>query len=113
MQLQLPIVEGLAGLGIGGQQDLEAPVEQEVLDPVGADPAPDPVGGLQDGGRDPLLVEAAGAAEPGQPGPDDVDAAVPLGGHLAAGPTDRPGDHPGGPLDPPAGRPGDRLGVAA
>jgi hypothetical protein len=85
VQLQLAVVERVAGLGVGGQQGLEAPVEQEVLDPVGADPAADPVGRLQHGGGDALLVEAAGAAEPGQPGPDDVDAAV-LRGHLASWP---------------------------
>ena len=36
MQLQLAVVERVAGLGVGGQQGLEAPDEQEVLDPVGA-----------------------------------------------------------------------------
>ena len=74
--LEGPQVEGVevqvAGqLGVGGEQDLEAPVQAVAVDLVGAHPAPDPVRCLEhhDGPTDP--GQGAGRGQPGQPGPDD------------------------------------------
>ena len=80
-QLQGVDVEGAADLGIGVVEDLEAVVEQEPLVGVGADPTPDPVGGLEDRDLEPGAGQLPGAPEPGQTRPhhDHVHPVHPAG----------------------------------
>ena len=79
-RLEVPHTQGLeietvADLGVGRQQDLEAPVEQVSVDPVGADPTPDAVGGLEDQAVHALSGQVPGADQPGRAGPDDDNVA--------------------------------------
>jgi hypothetical protein len=65
-QVERRVVEDAAGLGVGGEEDLEAAVQAEAVHHVRADAAPDPDRGLEDTHRRPRLVEAQGAGEAGE-----------------------------------------------
>ena len=60
------VVEDAAGLGVGGEQHLEAAVEPEALHDVGAHAPADAVRGLEDAHARSRLVEAEGAGEAGE-----------------------------------------------
>ncbi len=62
--------------GVGGIQHLETPVAAEAVDDVGAHPAAEVVGGLQDPHLGASPGELASALQAGQPGPDHDDFGV-------------------------------------
>ena len=65
------VVEEVLGGGVGGQQDLEAAVEAEAVDVVGADAAAGSVGALEDERLVALLPEPDRRREAGETGADD------------------------------------------
>ena len=94
---------------VGGIEHLEAPVAQEAVDYVGADPVSHGVGGVDDMGLSAPVAEVAGGGQPGQAGPDDEDVAAvrKFGGrHGGAATTVSGGGR--GPSPPRSGRPGRR-----
>ncbi len=58
-------------LRVGGEQDLEAPVEPVAVDHIGAHPPADAVGRLEHPGGEPRPGGGTGGAEPGEPGAHD------------------------------------------
>lgn len=70
-QVERGQVECPARRGIGVVEHLEAPVELEPVDPVGAHPAADLVGGLEHEHVQTGAVQPARAAQPGQARADD------------------------------------------
>ena len=60
------VVEDATGLGVGGEQHLEAAIEPEALHDVGAHAPADAVRGLDDPHARSRLVEAEGAGEAGE-----------------------------------------------
>ena len=66
-------VQATLHLGVGRQQDLEATVQLEAVDHVGAHAAPDAVGRLQHAALDPRGGQVLGARQSGQTGADDHD----------------------------------------
>jgi len=63
VQLQSGIVQHSLGLGIRGQENLEAAIQQKTIDHVGARPAPDGIGCLNHATRDAQLARFAGASK--------------------------------------------------
>ena len=72
-QVERRVVQRRRRLGVGLQQDLEAAVELEAVDDVGAYPPADPVGRFVHRDLDPGVGEQAGGPQAGQPGTDDGD----------------------------------------
>lgn len=68
------VIEEFLGFGIGGDKDLEAAVEEEAVDNVGADAAADGVGGIEEEEGDVVGVEVGGGGETGEAGTDDDDS---------------------------------------
>ena len=58
-------------------EQLEAAVEPEPVDDVGADPAAHGLGRLDDHGVGPCLLEPDGRGQPGEPGTHDDDVGTP------------------------------------
>ena len=69
-------VDPAADGGVGGVEQLEAAVDLEAVDALGADPAADLVGGLEHEHVVPRTDQLDGAAQAGQPGPDDDDVGL-------------------------------------
>ena len=65
------VVEEVLGFGVGGDEDLEAAVEEEAVDNVGADAAAHGVGGFEEEEGDVAGVEVGGGGEAGESGADD------------------------------------------
>jgi hypothetical protein len=72
-QAQRTVVENPLSFRVPGEQDLKAPVQQKTLGPVGANPAPHTVGGLQDKNGPPPLLQPERATQAGEPRPDHDD----------------------------------------
>ena len=72
-QRQRLVVEHAAGLGIGGQEGLEAAIETEAIHLVGPHAASGRIRGLEDEDLGPSLMQVPGAREPGDPAADDHD----------------------------------------
>lgn len=70
-ELECVVIEYALGFGIGGEEDLEAAIESEAVDYVGADASAGGVGGFENAERDAALLEAEGAAEAGDSGSDN------------------------------------------
>lgn len=68
------IIEELLGFRVGGDEDLEAAVEEEAVDNVGADASSDGVGGFQEEEGDVLGVQVGGGGESGEARADDDDS---------------------------------------
>lgn len=68
------IIEELLGFRVGGDEDLEAAVEEEAVDNVGAHAASDGVGGFQEEEGDVLGVQVGGGGESGEARADDDDS---------------------------------------
>ena len=77
------VVEDAQALGVGGQQNLEPAVETESVDEVGAHPAADPVGSLENQGLAARLAQVPGTGEARDACPDDHDLCAVSGGHGA------------------------------
>lgn len=60
LEVQGFVVEKLLGFWVGGDEDLEAAVEEEAVDNVGADAAADSVGCFKEEERDVLGVQMSG-----------------------------------------------------
>src|SRR6185436_9160498 len=89
LQVERRVVQRRLRLGGGGREDLEAAVEKESADPVGAHPPADLVGGLEQEAPEARRGESPGAGETSESRPDDDDVGVALGaGHQA--PPSRP-----------------------
>jgi hypothetical protein len=86
LQVERCHVELAVHLGVGGERHLEAAVEGEAVDVIGAHTTADAVARLVHLDRDPRLVQRHGARQACQPGADD--------GHRLVGSGDRPGHFP-------------------
>src|SRR6476659_2893397 len=64
-------------LGVPGERDLEAAVEEEPVDVIGAHAPADAVGGFEHRALDAAEVQRPGARQPGEPGTDDADLDLP------------------------------------
>lgn len=60
LEVQGLVIEELLGFWVGGDEDLEAAVEEEAVDNVGADTATDGVGCFEEEERDVVGVEVGG-----------------------------------------------------
>lgn len=60
LEVQGLVIEELLGFWVGGDEDLEAAVEEEAVDNVGADAATDGVGCFEEEERDVVGVEVGG-----------------------------------------------------
>lgn len=65
------VIEEAPTFGIGVEEDLEAPVEEEPLDPVGADTSPRLIRGLEEAALATGPGEGNGAAQAGEAGTDN------------------------------------------
>ena len=74
-------VHEAAHRGVGGVEQLEAAVDQVPVDVLGADPAPDLVGAIDDHHVDAVGLELERAAQPGETRAhhDDVGLVAPTG----------------------------------
>ncbi len=72
-QIQRAVVQEATTLGVGGEQDLEATVEQEPLEAVSADPSAHSVGGIDDLARDAGLLKPYCTAQARESRADDDD----------------------------------------
>ena len=66
-------VEEFSGFGVGIEVDLEASVEEEAVEFIGADAAADAIGGFEDLDGDSFFVKVEGAGEARKTGADDED----------------------------------------
>jgi hypothetical protein len=97
-QVQRGEVQLVSSLGVGGQQDLEAAVESEAVDHVGAHPPADAVTGLEHRHVDASPVQRDGAREAGQAGADHDHFGIHVvGSSVRSVTTCRPAT-PGGPV---------------
>lgn len=91
LEVQGRIIEKLLGLRVGGDEDLEAPVEEEAVDGVSTDAAADAVRGFEEEEWDARGIELRGGGEPGEAAADDdggfgvFDGARGCGGCLWSG----------------------------
>lgn len=60
LEIKGVVVEQLPSFGIGGDEDLEAAVESEAVDEIGAYAAADGVGGFEEEERGVVSLEASG-----------------------------------------------------
>lgn len=67
------VVEKLPSFGVSSDKDLEATVESEAIDVIGADAAADGVGGFEEEVRDVKSLEAGGGGQAGKAGADNED----------------------------------------
>lgn len=74
LEIQGLIIEELLGFGIGGDEDLEAAVQEEAVDNVGADAASDGVGSFEEEEGDVVGVEVGGGGKTGEASADDNDS---------------------------------------
>ena len=75
-QVERGVVEHAGGLGVGGVVELEAAVEQQPVDPVGAHASADLVGGLEHDHVDAVDGQLPCRREAGQARPDDDDVVL-------------------------------------
>jgi len=71
LEIQGLVIEELLGFWVGGDEDLEAAVQQEAVDNVGADSASDRVGSFEEEERDVVGVEVGGGGKAGEACADD------------------------------------------
>jgi len=74
LEIQGLIIEELLGFGIGGDEDLEAAVQEEAVDNVGADAASDGVRSFEKEEGDVVGVEVGGGGKAGEASADDNDS---------------------------------------
>ncbi len=80
-QVQSVGVHAPPHLWVAGVQHLEAAVQEKAVDPIGSGPAAHAVGCLDDLDVQAGLRQPGGAGQPGQPGTDNDDIAIPRQGH--------------------------------
>ena len=81
------MIENASSFGICRVVQLEAAIEAEAVDDVGAHPAAHPVGALENGDIDTVAGEMAGGGEAAQSGSHDHDGH----GRYGSGPDAAPG----------------------